>query len=84
MRSPLAVHATEMHAAVTRSRKVEAARAGLSYLEPMPLEACGVTFDGNDYCTKPEGHHGPHNIRSSQELEDLRDIGFDSPDPGEN
>jgi len=58
-------HAIEMRAALLRSQKREAARRGHVHLERVLDEGgpCGATFDGNDYCTRPDGHKGPHNIR---------------------
>lgn len=69
--SPVKETAIHLHAAAQRVRKLENARAGLSHLEDLPDEPCGVTWDGNDYCTKHYGHQGPHNILSPQLREDL-------------
>jgi len=57
-----------LHAAVANSRKVRAAREGLIHLEPLPLEPCGRTWDGNDCCTLVEGHKGPCNVSRGDEL----------------
>jgi hypothetical protein len=67
MTSPIKQTASELHAAVLRSRKTAAARTGLIHLEPLPEEVCGRTYDGNDYCTRPEGHRGSCNIRTAEE-----------------
>ena len=69
--SPEQETSTHLHAALRRYRKIEAAREGLSHLESLPDEPCGVTWDGNDYCTRPAGHRGSHNVTSPQVLEDL-------------
>lgn len=68
-RSPVVQTSVELHAAVQRSRKVEAARAGLIHLEPVAAEPCGRTYDGNDYCTRPEGHSGRCNVKRPEDLE---------------
>ena len=39
-------------------------------LESLPDEACGGTYDGNDYCTKKYGHPGPCNIRIAGDVEE--------------
>ena len=67
MASPVRQNDLELAAALKISRKRAAIRRGTIHMEPILGEGpitdyCGRTTNGNDYCTRREGHSGPCNI----------------------